>query len=393
MGEAARIRVGLVYASDFETMSPGGIAGSIEETVAALGGAVEFVAVGIRKAGGGPQGRFLVGGRPLRLLAVMSAPRRFPWIPLNVEFTARLFPLRSRILRSVDLIHVHRMELAIPFLAGKRRPVLLTIHGASKHHAYCTTGLLRWGLVRRLYDVVEGWVLARVDRVICVSEDGLAYYRRKFPALAHKFLRIPNAFKLEGRGRVSRPAARREYGLGDGQIAVAFAGRLGAEKQVDRLVDAFAELAREAPQATLLIAGDGPERGAVMERVARLGVPNVRFLGMLPRSGVARVLAAADVLVLPSRFEGFPMVVLEALSEGVPVVATRVGGVTEILTDGLKDFILPDASVPALKEKILEAVRHRPLLQAACVRAAARFLPEVVFPELERVYRAHARTG
>lgn len=389
--EAGRITVALVYASDFATTSPGGIAGSIEEAIAELGGNIEFVVVGVRGASRGENATIDLGGRRLKCIPVVPARRKFPWIPLNLEFTARLFFHRKRILGNVDLVHAHRMELAIPFLFGKRRPVLLTIHGASKHHIYCTTGLLRWRLVRWVYDVVEGLVFARVDRVICVSSDGLAYYLHRYPRMSGKFVRIPNALSADESEPLARSVAKGAYGLTERGIAVAFVGRLSAEKQVSRLVEAFAGVARDDPQATLLIAGDGPERPAIMDLVGRLRIPNVKLLGLLTRRDVRRMLAAADVLVLPSRFEGFPMAVLEALSAGVPVVASAVGGVTEILTDGLKDFILPDVSVPALKEKILDAARRRSELQTLCVRAASRFRPGVVFPELEHLYRAHAQ--
>ena len=393
MPEAGSITVALVYGSDFAATSPGGIAGSIEEAVAELGDRVDFTVVGVRDASAGENGTIDVGGRRLKCIPVVPARRRFPWIPLNIEFTARLFFRRNGIVQNVDLVHAHRMELAIPFLFAKKRPVLLTIHGASKHHVYCTTGLLRWRLVRWIYDLVEGLVIAGVDRVICVSADGLTYYRHRYPRMSRKFVQIPNALRIDESKSLDRRAAREAFGLTDGSVCVAFVGRLSAEKQIDRLIEAFAEIVREVPQATLLIAGDGPERPAIVDLIGRLRVPNVRLLGLIPRRDVRWMLAAADVLVLPSRFEGFPMTVLEALSAGVPVVATPVGGVTEILGDGLKDFILPDVSILTLKEKILAAARRKAEVQALCIRATARFRPDVVFRELEHIYQTHTQTG
>lgn len=387
--DSSKVKVAIVYASDFSTTSPGGIAGSLEEVVAQLGDRCEFVLVCARGASVGEDATTHVGGHSLRVIPVISAARKFRWIPLNLVFTARLFLYRKMVVQSVNIVHVHRMELAIPFLFRKRRPVVLTIHGSSKHNAHSSTGLLRWRLVRWLYDLVEGVVLARVDRVICVSRDGLTYYRGRFPHLSGKFLQIPNALNWGNLKPVDRSAARRTYGLDDGGVVIVYVGRLAPEKQVGLLVEAFTTFRRDVPGASLLIAGDGPERKAIADLVRRLNVSNVRFLGLVPRHEVRILLTCADVLVLPSRFEGFPMAALEALSVGVPVVASAVGGIKELLADGLREFMLTDVSIAALKEKMLEAVRRRPEIQPLCVLTASRFRSDVVLPSLERVYRSY----
>ena len=127
----------------------------------------------------------------------------------------------------------------------------------------------------------------------------------------------------------TREQARVELGV-DGSL-LAFAGRLGPAKALDVALAALVEL----DGATLLLAGDGPERTALERRAAQLGLgARARFLGPLGRDEVLRLFRAADASVLSSAWENFPHTLVEALAVGTPVVATAVGGVPEIVRDG-----------------------------------------------------------
>lgn len=112
-------------------------------------------------------------------------------------------------------------------------------------------------------------------------------------------------------------------------------GRLVRLKRFDLAIAALPAVLRAAPNARLTIAGDGPERGALEEQVVALGVArSVEFTGWVAPDAVARLIATATVVVLPSRTEGLPAVALQAAAMGRPVVATRVGGLPEIVQDG-----------------------------------------------------------
>ena len=129
-----------------------------------------------------------------------------------------------------------------------------------------------------------------------------------------------------------REELRRRHGL-DGPTLV-FAGRLAPVKSLDTALEAL----RQVEGVSLVIAGDGPER-AGLERLAE-GLP-VRFLGPQPRETVLELFAAADAVLLPSSWENFPHAVVEGLAVGTPVIATAVGGVTEIVTDGVNGLLVP----------------------------------------------------
>src|SRR5262249_34579054 len=138
-----------------------------------------------------------------------------------------------------------------------------------------------------------------------------------------------------------RAAARTALGIAESVWVVAFVGRLAPEKAPEVLLRAA-----EGLDVVVLLAGDGPLR-THLEREARSGA--ARFRGFVPEVG--RVLAAADVLALPSRTEGLPMAVLEAMGAGVPVVASAVGSLPEVLAEGA-GLLVPPGEVEALREAL-----------------------------------------
>jgi glycosyltransferase involved in cell wall biosynthesis len=136
---------------------------------------------------------------------------------------------------------------------------------------------------------------------------------------------VPMGIDVDALASGDRDGARARLGL-DGVCAL-FLGRLSREKGADRAIATLPD------GVTLLIAGAGPERGA-LEAQARALAGRVRFLGEVRGREKRDLLAAADLLVAPSREEGAPTVILEALAAGLPVVATRAGGIPELVSDG-----------------------------------------------------------
>ena len=379
-------RIAMIYASDFHKTSVGGIMSLLKELITRLSERFPVLFVGVGDPGDGEAVRRRVGVRSMTVLQALPPTRKPRWIPLNVAFTIILFGRKKEICQRADLIHVHRMESALPFVTKKSKPLVLTVHGSSKFHTMTQTGLLRWRVVRFAYDVVEGFVFARADRVILVSQEANEYYSKRHPRLRHKFVVIPNFIEISELHPIERAGARAAYGLTQGDTVVVYAGRLVREKRVDVLIDAFAKLVSVRPSAHLLIAGEGPDEARLQHQVTRRGLGNVHFLGLLSKLEIHRLLAGADTLVLPSRFEGFPMVVLEALAYGVPVVASDVGGIREILTEGLERFIWHTEDPEELKLKILETVDRRAELSDLCKSRARQFDTAQILPRLEEIY-------
>jgi len=206
------------------------------------------------------------------------------------------------------------------------------------------------------------------DLVVAVSDD----VRDRLLAAglpAHRLRVIENAVPAPPPAREERLDVRQELEIPDDRPLVLCAARLAPPKRHDLLVDAWPRV----PDAQLVLAGDGPGRAAVAARVDRSAAAD-RITVLGDRSDVGRLLAAADVLVLPSDREGLPMAVLEAMAAGVPVVASAVGGLcgldrdcavlvepgrADALAAGLQDVLADPARRAGLAAAGLDLVRRR----------------------------------
>lgn len=149
------------------------------------------------------------------------------------------------------------------------------------------------------------------------------------------------------------PAAYRREPGGNGK-RVAFVGRLDPVKGALLLIEAMAEVLKAHPDATLTLAGDGPARAGAEARAKALGIDgSVRFAGFMTQGQVADLLARSDMLVLPSFAEGLPVVYMEALASRIPVVASRVAGVQELVEDGVTGYAVPPGDLPTLVDRII----------------------------------------
>jgi glycosyltransferase involved in cell wall biosynthesis len=178
-----------------------------------------------------------------------------------------------------------------------------------------------------------------------------------------------------------RDELRRELEL-DGDV-LAFAGRLGPQKAVGVLLAALSDL----PDVALVVAGDGPERSALERRAGELALEGrVRFLGSVPRGTVLRLFRAADVSVLPSAWENFPHTVVEALAVGCPVIATAVGGVPEVVRDGVNGLLVPPNDPGALRAALARFLGDEDLrarLSAAAPLSVDGYSEAAVFAAIE----------
>ena len=155
----------------------------------------------------------------------------------------------------------------------------------------------------------------------------------------------------------AEPAGRAAVGLPPAGPVVLFAGRLCGQKDPDTLLAAFAALIGTHPDAHLLVAGDGPDRGRVTRwRESHAAGSRVRLLGR--RDDLPNLMRLADACVLPSRWEGTPNVLLEAAAAGTPVVATAVDGTAEVFTHGETARLVPVGDAPALAAELAWTLDH-----------------------------------
>lgn len=168
----------------------------------------------------------------------------------------------------------------------------------------------------------------------------------------------------------TRARLRATLGLGELQPVLTMVGRMYPIKGTLAMVRMMRPIVDALPDARLLLVGDGPDRAACEQLAQSLGIaPNIRFLGH--RDDVPELLAASDLVVMPSQSEGLGLAAIEALAGGRPVVAYAVGGLPEVVTDGVTGRCVPAGDEPAFAAAVIALLRDRDLLQRYGVAAAA----------------------
>ncbi|HMI57260.1 MAG TPA: glycosyltransferase [Gemmatimonadaceae bacterium] len=182
---------------------------------------------------------------------------------------------------------------------------------------------------------------------------------------------------------------RSELGLAPGELLIVSVGNLYPVKGHAVLIDALAKL-RDRRGWRVAIAGRGEEEPRLRAQAAAAGIGDrVHLLGF--RDDIADILAAGDLFTMPSLSEGLPLALVEAMSFGLPVVVTRVGGVPEVVTDGVEGFLVPPsdpgALAAALGALLDDASRRRQMGEAARTRALRDYALSTMADRYERLYR------
>jgi glycosyltransferase involved in cell wall biosynthesis len=294
-----------------------------------------------------------IGRTPRTVIALRSALRRF----------------------RPDLVHAHNPRVtatsraAMVLGSGRRAPLIATHHAVAPEHGSMAARLLRAG-----------------DRVVCVSEPLLAELAAAGVS-PERLLVIRNgtvaAVPLEPQRRRQLDA---ELELGDGPV-VTTVGRLTPQKNHARFLAAVALAAPEIPDARFLVLGDGPLRAGLESRARELGLGGrLRFTGIRPDA--RDVIGRSDLLVLSSDWEGFPMVALEAMAAGAPLLSTPVAGIEELTAAGAAEVVDADerALAGGITRLLSDPDRRRAMGQRGRELHAREFSVERMVEEYRRLY-------
>ncbi len=305
----------------------------------------------------------------------------FDHYPYTLALASKQYEVVLR--EQLDLLHVHyaiphaaTAWLAREMLRGTRDlRFITTLHG---------TDITLVGQEAHFHAITK-FSIERSDAVTAVSNYLRDETYRAFGCMACDIRSIPNFVNLEEYHPATEP--RRESFVPEGHKLITHVSNFREVKRVHDVVRVFARL-RWAMPATLLMVGDGPERAEAEKEAEELDVANdVRFLGRL--DSVARLLQATDLFLLPSQTESFGLAALEAMACGAPVVASRAGGLPEVIDDAVTGILEPAGSVEAMGRRAIELlrdpVRYRTMRDAAIARAG-EFSADRIVPQYEALY-------
>lgn len=275
------------------------------------------------------------------------------------------------------VVHAHcgaraglwRQSAFIALAAAARCPVIVHLHGSGFERLYDAASTPARAVIRL--------ILERAARVIASNESLRAWARRVARTADVVCVPPPVAVQAD-----ASPAKR--------QNLVLFFGTLEAGKGIFDLLQAVAALRDAVPDVRLVCAGEG-DRACVARHAERLGIADaMKFIGRVGPSGKRALFESAAAFVLPSYAEGLPVSLLEAMAAGVPVVASPVGGIPEVVVDGVSGFLVAPGDTAALsrflRKLLLERALGARLGAAARESVRLRFAPERSIARLEEIY-------
>jgi len=300
----------------------------------------------------------------------------------------------ARIIRRVrpDIVHTHTAKagavgrLAV-LLARPRRPVVVhTFHGHVLRGYFGAAGSL-------VFRAIET-VLARVtDSLVAVSPEVRDELAGMGVAPASRFTVVRLGIELEPRVRCDEDPAelRRRYGIRRDRFVVGWFGRMTAVKRTEDLLDTLASLRERGVDALLVLVGDGTDRERLEQLAHGRGLAKAcLFVGY--QEDVAPWYAICDAVVLTSANEGTPVTIIEALAASRPVVATKVGGVPDVVEDGATGYLVRRGDTHALAERLemlaRDPVRRRAIGEAGRERVLDRYAVSRLVDDVDALYGA-----
>ena len=273
---------------------------------------------------------------------------KFPsTIPMRLKCLSNYFHNRKRILNSgMDLLYVHSPECCLPFLYNNSDvPVIYHQHGSANPVVRSKYAYGRNTFFQNLFEITAKIIYKRAAWIIAIDQQ--CFSQAVQNGAGEKATLLMNAVNMKQfyPNNELRLETRKRLGLNDDKFAIIYAGRLEKAKGADKLLACIPFMKAEGISFHIFLAGEGTYRPVLEKYVVDNQYDEwVTFLGQVPHGNLPVYYNMSDLLVLPSEMEGVPMVILEALACGTPVVASQVGGIPDIVTQGVNGAVLNDLS-------------------------------------------------
>src|SRR5213083_3011989 len=258
-----------------------------------------------------------------------------------------------------DLIHAHDWVVGRAGVELKNQlglPLISTIHATEIGRGGSLDGEYR----RKVRDI-ERLLVDQSDGIICCSNYMLDHIQHQLGAVNAKIRVIPNGVEVSRFKRDSQPRLI-PTGVSENRKVILYVGRIVREKGIFTLIEAFDELRNRGKDVSLVFVGEGPMKEDLAKEILwRRLSDRVRLAGFVDERRLVSLYNSSDAFVLPSHYEPFGMVALEAMASRVPVVVSDVGGLSEIVEDGVTGVKVPSSDPHALAEGILRVIDNREL--------------------------------
>jgi glycosyltransferase involved in cell wall biosynthesis len=306
-------------------------------------------------------------------------------IPTTIRYTTALMKHRF----ASDFMHFHRLEptLVTRHWQGEKT---LFIHNdiQTQMQTVANKKAILWRRFPAAYFALEKGLVGQFNQILSCNTDAAAMYQQRYPQIADRIAYIKNSFDNEifypgdrEKTEADKYHLTKQLGLDEQTRFILFAGRLHPQKDPLLLVRALA--AMQEPSVHLLIAGDGELASPLTAEINQLGLEKqVTMLGALTSEELAKLHRISHAFVLSSAYEGLPLVVLEALACGTPVVTTRCGETPKILTADT-GVVASERTPEAIAEGLRQVVLHpENYPQESCIRTAQPYAARTVVKDV-----------
>ena len=293
-----------------------------------------------------------------------------------LESLAFFLLIRRKI--KIDIIHAHpawipMISACLISIAG-RIPFIVTCHGGETR--------LLWK--KKLIKFIQWFMLMKATFVTCVSHEIATILESKYNIPRVKLFVVPNGYDKEVTERLKRQTRKNM----DSELKILFVGSLRPLKAPLTLLQALQILSKknkETKDVRLLIAGDGPLRPALENFCKENQMHKVHFLGKILHEKILEIMSESDIFVLTSIEEGMPTALIEAMALGKPVIATAVGGIPEVVKDGINGILVPPKS-PAHVAEALDQLLTDSELRRKLGKAAAESVKDYTWSKIAEKY-------
>lgn len=378
----------LMYTWEFPPRIVGGLARHVYYLSKALARIGIEVTVVTLEFPGAPWSEVIDNVNVERVRIEVGNPNFLSWVFLFNHFMEKRFALLKK---SVDIIHGHDWLVALASIATKHftnKPLVFTYHSTERGRVGTLSTPDSFTI-----DSLEWWCGYEASKIIVTSRSMMNEVMNAFKIPSNKISIIPNGIDIsEFNIQVNPLEIKRNIGIGEDKKLVLFVGRITSQKGVTYLIQAVPKVLSAHPDARFVIVGDGWELGTIKNMIYSMGLGEyVKTLGFLPDHTVKSLMKAADVMVIPSIYEPFGIVALEAMASGTPLVASDVGGLSEIIEHektGLKVYPAnPDSIAWGINTVLSNPRWARAMAQNALAIVKEKYSWEAIAAKTAELYR------